>query len=386
MKKVAQVFGTSVQPYLKDWTTALQNDDVDFRQFLSEQSRDHAAYGLPVLGQHTGRPVKWKRVWSIARSPAAALDWFRRALDSPGRHPLSLWAAYAPLISYRPDVAHLVNSYLYDKFASLLSAMKTRLVVSFRGFDIYIRPLVDPLWNATLAKIFEDAARLHFVSKDLMRAALELGAPAEKCVLIYPGIRLDRYKKSPSCSVATPPGTIRLVSVGRLTWEKDYPVAIQAVRKLVDAGYDLTYQIIGEGPQRAEIAFLIRQLALQHHVVLCGAQPSEQIRQALDVSHIYIQPSLSEALGVSVLEASAMELPLICTSAGGLPEVVDCDATGMIVPPSDHNELAKAIVFLMENPELRNKMGKAGRERVERYFSLDHEVREWLCLYSEVAR
>jgi colanic acid/amylovoran biosynthesis glycosyltransferase len=386
MKKVAQVFGTSIQPYLMDWTDALKNDDLDFQQFLGQQTPDNAAYKLPVLGTNTDRFDKWIRLLSITRRPADALDWLRRDPDCSIKQQLSLWAAYSPLISYRPDVVHLINSYLYGKFAGLLSGMKSRMVVSFRGFDTYIRPLVEPGWKDELTRIFDEAACLHFVSNDLMRSALELGAPEQKCVMIYPGIKLDSYEKSSSALMTTHPGTIRLVSVGRLTWEKGYPVAIKAVRKLLDAGYDLNYQIIGDGPQRAEIAFLVQRLALKDYVLLCGVQASERVRQALDASHIYVQPSLSEALGVAVLEASAMELPVVCTSAGGLPEAVDCDVTGIVVPPASDEELAKAIVCLMENPDLRQRMGKAGREKVQRQFSLMDEVQKWQQHYARVAQ
>jgi colanic acid/amylovoran biosynthesis glycosyltransferase len=386
MKRVAQIFGTSVQPYLKDWTEALSNDDLNVRSFLSQQTRENAVYSLPVLGTSIARDARLTRLMSMTRHPSLALRWLKETSGASIRHRFGSWAAYSPLITYQPHVVHLINSYLYEKFAPVLSQTHASTVVSFRGYDTYIRPFVDPAWKEALTMIFDRASSLHFVSHNLMQEAIRLGAPESKCRMIYPGIKPEFYRRTSLAQAGNNPGHIRLVSVGRLTWEKGYLVAIQAVRKLLDEGCSLEYQIIGDGPQKAEISYHIRQWSLGSCVILRGALSSEQIRQVLTDSDIYLQPSLSEALGVAVLEASAMELPVMCTSAGGLPEAVDCDATGFIVPPSDHHEVARAIAFLVENPELRRKMGKAGRERVERHFSLDSEVRKWQRLYSEVAR
>ena len=86
----------------------------------------------------------------------------------------------------------------------------------------------------------------------------------------------------------------------------------------------------------------------------------------------------------ALLEAMAAGLPVVATAVGGTPEVVVNGVTGILVPPRDPNTLAQAVTRLLRDPALRRKMGRAGRERVERFFSVERMVRATEALYEEL--
>ncbi len=96
---------------------------------------------------------------------------------------------------------------------------------------------------------------------------------------------------------------------------------------------------------------------------------------------VFVMPSYYETFGISCLEAMAFGLPVVATRAGGLPEVVEDGVTGLLVPPGDPQALADAIRRLLADPELRRRMGQAGRERVVAEFTADRVVRETIAVY-----
>jgi glycosyltransferase involved in cell wall biosynthesis len=106
-----------------------------------------------------------------------------------------------------------------------------------------------------------------------------------------------------------------------------------------------------------------------------------EILQALD---IFVLPSNWEGLPNAVLEAMAAGLPVVATRVGGVPEVVVEGQTGILVPPRDPNALADALLTLLRDPNLRRRMGQAGRQRVQEYFSVDQMVSKTETLYEQL--
>jgi len=299
------------------------------------------------------------------------------------RQNIVLWAQFGELIANNYDFVHVANSFLFPKLSKVLDIKKFPVVVTFRGQDIYIRPFIVPEWANWLKVMYEQATYLHFVSNAMKQFAIEQGAPDEKCIVIYPGIDVNFYcrKRVIGSSRHREKDVIELTTVGRLIWEKGYDIALNAVKKLVDRGYQVHYNIIGGGDELPKIDFLIRRLDLKNNVTLWGVLHSERVRDILWNSDIYIQPSFSESFGVSVVEAQAMELPVVCTNVGGLPEIVESGVTGMCIPPFDVNALVEVIAHLCTEPVARTEMGRRGRIRAEKLFSLEIEVKQWRSLY-----
>jgi glycosyltransferase involved in cell wall biosynthesis len=137
--------------------------------------------------------------------------------------------------------------------------------------------------------------------------------------------------------------------------------------------------IVGDGPDRAQVEAEIRRLGLAERVELAGER--DDVPQLLAASDVFVLASRSEGLPVSVLEAMAAELPVAASAVGGLAELVDDGETGILVPAGDEVALAEALRRLVADPELRRKLGAAGRARAEAEFDLAEFRRAHLELY-----
>jgi len=179
-----------------------------------------------------------------------------------------------------------------------------------------------------------------------------------------------------------------LVIVGRLSIEKGHCYLIKALPAIVEKFPKLRLLIVGdESPfdtsTKEEIFQLVATLGLMKNVVFLGER--KDVPEILCVINILVSPSLLEGFGLVIAEAMAAGKPVIASKVDGIPEVVKDGVTGILVPPRDSKALANAILFLLCNPDKAKKMGKAGKERVNQYFSVETMVKKWDKLYQELA-
>ena len=176
----------------------------------------------------------------------------------------------------------------------------------------------------------------------------------------------------------------RIVSIGRLVWKKGYEVGLVALRHLIDDGVNAHLTIIGDGNMRSNIEYTIFDLGLEDHVTLLGAQSRDRVFDEMLAADAFLMTSLSEGFGISALEAQSMRIPVVVSDAEGLPENVEDGVTGFVVPKRDPVTTADRLRRLALDPALREKMGRAGRQRVQTEFTTDREIDAFEALFSEV--
>lgn len=248
-----------------------------------------------------------------------------------------------------------------------------RLVIHVRGHDVTGIPKVHG----------EDAFREVFGAADLLVAncehfrkrAISLGAPPDRVIVIGSGIDTQKFKPR---DAARKPGGLRLVAVGRLVDKKGFGDAISAMARLPEGLADARLELIGDGPLRDTLSQQISDLGLQDRVTLAGAMSHADIIERLAASDILLAPSVTAKSGdqdapVNTLkEAMAMEMPVIATYHGGIPELVEDGRNGYLVPEHDPGAIADAIGRLSKESSKWKEMGQYGRKCViERY---DQEI------------
>ena len=145
---------------------------------------------------------------------------------------------------------------------------------------------------------------------------------------------------------------------------------------------DARFVIIGEGKLEGALRKQIKDLHLERHVLLAGFRPDAlSLQKGFD---LFAMSSVTEGMGSVLLDAMAMGQAIVATRAGGVPEVVVHDRTGVLVPTRDADALAAAIIDLLGDPDRRTQLGVAGRERVHATFSVERMVQGTLDAYARL--
>lgn len=157
---------------------------------------------------------------------------------------------------------------------------------------------------------------------------------------------------------------------GRLVHEKGHSDFLQALALLRAQGRKLSVTLAGHGPIRPALERQIGQLGLDDCVSITGPLAHRQLLDVVQAADLVVVPSRFEGFGLTALEAMALGRPVLATTAGGLPEVIEHGASGWLVPAQDPAQLAQAIGQLLDDPALRQRLGTAGRLRAQQHFSL----------------
>lgn len=280
-------------------------------------------------------------------------------------------------LGLRPDVIHFEFGVDAAGSTWMGDVAGCAVVVSLRGYDISYAGLDEPGYYDD---VWERADALHFLGEDLRQRALERGCPPDKLYrLIPPAVDIARF--TPGAPRERGDGPLVVLTVARLHWKKGHEHGLVAVRRLVDAGIDVEYRLLGAGPHEHAVRACVHDLGLAGHVRLLGDRPGAGVLEELRRADVLLHPAVSEGFGNAVLEAQAVEVPVVCTDADGLRENVVHGVTGLVVPRRDPTALAAALTRLAGDPELRRRMGEAGRRHVSERFDPRVQIQAFVDLY-----
>ncbi|MBU0716928.1 MAG: glycosyltransferase family 4 protein [Planctomycetes bacterium] len=158
---------------------------------------------------------------------------------------------------------------------------------------------------------------------------------------------------------------------------------MRAMPAVVEVVPEVRFDMIGDGPQLAHCKMLAGLYGVEAHVNWVRRQPHRNIPNYLDGWDLTVIPSVCESFGAAALESSAMRVPVVASDVGGLPDTVEHGVTGLLVPPQAPEQLADAVITLLEDPELRQRMGAAGREMVEREYDWQAILDKWVATYGK---
>ncbi|WP_376790593.1 glycosyltransferase [Thermoflexus sp.] len=175
---------------------------------------------------------------------------------------------------------------------------------------------------------------------------------------------------------------VLLVSVARMSPPKNHPLLIRAFATVACRDRRLRLLLVGDGPLRPELEDQVRVLGLENKVRFLGVR--SDVPEILATADVFVLSSEWEGNPLSVMEAMAAGKPVIATAVGGVPELVEDGVSGLLVPPADAGALAEAIWKVVDDPELRVRMGCAAFRRAKERFDVGVMVRGYEALYEQL--
>lgn len=217
-----------------------------------------------------------------------------------------------------------------------------------------------------------DAAWIRVISKFNQRFLEDIGVDPDKIEVVRCGIDVSLLRRS---SDKNGESGAMILSVGRLVPYKGHDVLIRACRKLKDSGLEATCKIIGDGPDRKALSKLIDDLDVNDNVELVGVLPHNEICRLLNDADVFAlacrraDDGAMDGIPVALMEAMAMELPVVTTAISGIPELVENEYNGLIAETDDPVDLASRIRKVIEDPSFAARLGLNARKKIETEFN-----------------
>jgi glycosyltransferase involved in cell wall biosynthesis len=286
----------------------------------------------------------------------------------------------------QPDVLHAHDPHGIAMASLALSLGGTTAasppLVASRRVDFHLKGNSFSRWKNRQVDCFVAA------SEAIRQMLLGDGIPAERVITVHEGIDVEHVAAAPPVNVHEafwlPHHAPVVGNVAALVPHKGQRYLIDAAHLVVQEIPDARFVILGEGELREHLEKQVREHALEKHVLLPGFRTD--VLGCIKGFDLFAMSSVTEGLGTSLLDAMACRKPIVATSAGGIPEIVEDGVNGLLVPARDAHALAAAIIRALKDEALRGRMAEAGFRRVNARFTVEHMVRATASVYEQLRR
>jgi colanic acid/amylovoran biosynthesis glycosyltransferase len=321
--------------------------------------------------------IAWIVFLSIARSPVMVLRtfWFAVSTARPGVRGILYQLAYyleAMLASYvlRSGGFVHVHNHIGDQSGTvtMLAAKMAGIgySITFHGWPVFFDAKNSRIKEKVENACFTRAISYFCRSQLMMFSNATDPAPFK---VVHCGLNINNYKfRAPNRDIG------RVFCVARLSPEKGHTFLLGALKILSDKGRRLQLLLAGDGPSRTELAKLADSLGISDRVTFLGFLNERQIIDELDKADLFVLPSFVEGVPVCVMEAMAVGVPVVATNVGGTGELIKDRKTGILIPPSDADAIADAVVEMIENYDFRLRSTKEARETIINEFDQTKET------------
>ena len=282
-----------------------------------------------------------------------------------------------------------MSSYLAGKLAKKYN--KPFIVTQHNTFIDYksLLTTLEHLNDMAIGKaVLKDADKILTVSKETKKYVLRLGADKTKTSVMYNGVDTKCFQtadKTRSRKKLNLPDDRRIVfSVRRLVYKNGLDTLIESVPEVAREFPDVLFVVAGKGPSRQLIEDRINELGIGNNIMLTGFVPDELLPVYYNASDYFVLPSASgEGLPLVLFEAMACGLPVVATTVGGTPEIVEQKKNGVLVPARNPKKMAKGLLELLKNEKLTKSIGEQARTDIVSRFSWDENARKLEKVYRQ---
>ena len=352
--------------HTRRWVTALAQHDNSIFLFSLGKIVNQALYQQYPNVQYYSANVAFHSIYNVG-------EWHKLKYLS------ALRILKKQIKDFYPDIVH-AHYATSNGLLGVLSGFHP-LIVSVWGSDVYQFPRKSIL-HKLLFKYILKVADVILSTSNIM--ANEIKKYTDKKIAITPfGVDLSVFRKSAEKINSLP---IIIGNIKALESHYGIDTLIKSFSLLLQKGgyRDIKLVIIGEGSKKEELIDLGRSLGCIDKISFLGKIDNSLLPEYYNSFTVFVSLSNSESFGVVAVEAMACECPVVVSDADGFLEVVENEKTGIIVPKNDPNAAAVAIQTLIDNPLLRRKFGKNGRERVLRFYDWTNNVNTMVAIYKNI--
>lgn len=280
------------------------------------------------------------------------------------------------LVKEKIQVIHinLVGIYLFSMTGAVIAGVNNRIV---HWHNVYEKPRTNKYRSVKFGSLL--STKIIAISNVVKYRNCDIyNINKSKVVTIYNAVDVISF----SIDKENYNSKVILGTVGKLTEQKGYDILLKAYKEVADHFSDLKLEIIGTGYLESDLKNLSKKLGITNSVRFLGSMPNESVVERMNNWSVFILTSRWEGFGIVLIEAMALEKPVVATKVDAIPEVVEDGVTGYLCESENHHEIAQAIITLLKDKEKAREMGKLGRKRVERYFTIEKMVNDLERIYS----
>ena len=292
-----------------------------------------------------------------------------------------------------------IRSFISSRQANILHShgYKSNFYVSLanRGHMSWV--VTNHLWKKTTfalkfyayldSLLIRRANKIVAVSDEIVDAMMHRGIPSVKITVIDNGVDLQRFSNSQRNnnlrkSFGLNESNKIIGTIGSLTEEKGHIYLLEAARKVIDVVPECRFLIIGDGGQRQFLQEKTAHLWLSEKILFAGSR--KDVPEILSMLDAFVLPSIKEGLPMALLEAMASKVPVIATSVGAIPNVIEDGINGLLIPPKNSDAISEAINKMLSNGDSAKEMELKGFEKVRDHYSSKQMAIKYLAVYKEL--
>jgi len=294
---------------------------------------------------------------------------------------LFIWTLYKIMVNERPDIIHLHSR----RGADLLGGIAAKL---YKKAKIVLTRRVDnpepAIWAKLKYRLYDKIIAISNAIKDVL---IQEGVPHDKIITIKSATDIDEIttrcdKEWFLKEFELPENVFVIAMVAQFIERKGHRFLIEVAAELIDKHPEVRFLLFGRGPLEDEIKNKVRQKGIESFFRFCGFR--DDLNRLYACFDLMVHPATMEGLGVSLIEASAAGVPIVAFNAGGIPEIINNGETGIVIDLKDKEGFIKAVLTLIENEKLRQKMTVASKNRVRQEFSKEQMVQQNFQLYKRL--
>jgi len=351
------------------------------------QEEQCEAAGVKVLKDVNLFAAIWAFFRVFVRSPLGFMRMIRMTLVLCRKGPKSFVKAFgylAETILFLDWIEEKQIDHIHEHFANP-TAFIAMLANSYKswGYSISVHG-PDVFYQVEASMLVQKIMRARFVRciSHYCRSQLWRLVPVgmwSKFHIVHCGVDTEVFRPLERVENAVP----EILCVGRLTSAKGQHILLDAFHIVKEQGHKFRLTFVGDGEDRQSLENKVNELNLSEEVRLTGALGQERVMDHYRRADLFVLPSFAEGVPVVLMEAMAQEIPVISTRITGIPELIEHEKTGLLVTPGNAGELAEAIIRVLEDSSLGEKLGTEGRKAVLSEFNQSENYQYLHCLFEK---